>query len=183
MDKIYKKDFGRKGEVLKDELKFSFKLFKSKKEEPLPLYSFPTLRNSLPLPPSITLPSPPNSPKYKLPNSHVPSRPTFGDRTVSLGSQETANRFSNEFDAPLKMKVYYKEEIFVLPIQKGLKFLQVLEAIELKIKGSGLSLPTGRKIKLKYLDEDGDYISTTGDDDLEVAFSLAMKDTVMMFVE
>jgi cell division control protein 24 len=86
------------------------------------------------------------------------------------------------------MKTHYGNDIFILAVPaNGCKFEEILEKIERKIRICGAPMPDGRRIKLKYKDDEGDFITINTDDDVEMAFEMAKrtneKATVTIMVE
>ena len=76
------------------------------------------------------------------------------------------------------MKTHYGNDIFILAVQSsGCKFDDILEKIERKIRICGAPMPEGRRIKLRYKDDEGDFITINTDDDIEMAFEMARKTT------
>jgi len=76
------------------------------------------------------------------------------------------------------MKTHYGADIFILAVpSSGVKYDEILEKIERKIRICGAEMPEGRRIKLRYRDEDGDFITINTDDDIEMAFELAKRKT------
>ena len=86
------------------------------------------------------------------------------------------------------MKTHYGSDIFILAVAaSGCKFEELIGKIERKIRICGAVMPEGRRIKLKYKDDDGDLITINSDDDVDLAFELARntntKGTVTIIVE
>ncbi|KAJ2997791.1 hypothetical protein HDV02_005160 [Globomyces sp. JEL0801] len=128
-------------------------------------------------PPSASLPSPPGERSRATrdgpPTGSLPSPPTSEGRprrsTIEGASLRTSPGLT-------KVKTHYGDDIFILAVSsKGCKFEELLDKIERKINISGAAMPEGRRIKLRYRDEDGDFISINSDDDVEMAFELARR--------
>jgi cell division control protein 24 len=93
---------------------------------------------------------------------------------------------STNSNAPLlKVKTYFGTDIFILAVASDCSFGDLVEKIERKIRLSGEgAIPEGKRLKLKYKDEDGDSISISGDDDLFLAFeSQRAKSAITIYVE
>ena len=72
------------------------------------------------------------------------------------------------------MKTHYAELIFILAVPAhGAKFDDILDKVERKIKICGATMPEGRRIRLRFKDEDGDFVTLNSDDDIEFAFETA----------
>ncbi|KAI8914354.1 hypothetical protein EDD86DRAFT_199148 [Gorgonomyces haynaldii] len=155
----------------------------------IPLPGAPSGPPSMPLPstpsgpPSIPLPAPPSNsstpltapPSAPLPTPPVASPPRSTPPVIPLPqSPEVTRRSTGTRSATsqlLKLKTHYGQDIFILAVpSKDCKFEDVLEKIERKIRICGSQLPEGRRLKLKYKDEDGDFIIVNTDEDLELAF-------------
>jgi hypothetical protein len=128
---------------------------------------------SLPKPPTSPLPEPPvrrkshvDSNSFEPPYALLPLTPTISNRSSSIKSQASL----------IKIKIRFGDDIFILAIPSvGAKFEDVLDKVESKIKVCGASLPEGRRVKLRYKDDDGDLISLNCDEDIELAFSVTKK--------
>ena len=104
-------------------------------------------------PPIGALPSPP---------SRRPSAPAPGGRISTSGS------------SLIKMKTHYGDLIFILAVPAhGAKFEEILDKVERKIRICGAAMPDGRRINLRYKDEDGDFVMLNSDEDIEMAFDMA----------
>ena len=119
-------------------------------------------------PPVSRLPMPPTVPSNSLDSPRVSAVSTSRPSTASTAPP----------GGLVKMKTHYGTDIFILAVSaNGPKFDDILDRIERKIRISGAPLPDGRRIKLKYRDEDGDFITINGDDDIEMAFDMARRTT------
>jgi cell division control protein 24 len=96
---------------------------------------------------------------------------------ASNGSSEHKRSNSVKSGSSLvKLKTRYGDDIFILAVSaSGCPFDEILDKIERKIRICGAPMPEGRRIKLRYKDEDGDYITINTDEDVEMAFELAKK--------
>lgn len=70
----------------------------------------------------------------------------------------------------IKVKTYFGTDIFILAVSLDCTFIELTSKIENKIRLSGTEIPSNSRMKLKYKDDDGDFISISGDDDLSLAF-------------
>jgi cell division control protein 24 len=154
----------------------------------------PPPKSSLPIPPSgppkIPLPPVPNSISPESitsqltethlapPSSKLPLPPTVPPKE-EVQKKSAVNVQSSSIvvaSGLVKMKTHYGADIFVLAVSAdGPKFEEILDRIERKIRICGAAMPEGRRVKLRYRDEDGDLITINGDDDIEFAFEMARR--------
>ena len=79
------------------------------------------------------------------------------------------------------MKVHYGSDIFIIAVSSsGAKYEEILDKIERKIKICGAAMPDGRRIKLRYKDEDNDFITINTDEDVEMAQSAQKNQTALI---
>jgi cell division control protein 24 len=147
-------------------------------EPPRSALPSPPISSTLPPPPISSLPTPPT----KKP---VPINPRGNSLPQNISSSTSRPRGGNSL---IKMKTHYGNDIFILAVaSSGCKFEEILEKIERKIRICGAVMPEGRRIKLRYRDEDEDLITINTDDDVEMAFEIARrtheKGTVTIIVE
>jgi cell division control protein 24 len=89
----------------------------------------------------------------------------------------------------LKVKVFHGSDIFVIALPGVCSFRELLSKIERKIQLAGTNLPENHPFRLRYKDEDGDFIQIFGDDDLILAFEVCThlggsnKGVMHLFVE
>lgn len=76
--------------------------------------------------------------------------------------------------AQVKLKVNYGNDKFVIIVPYSISYHQLMDRIERKVKicGSGTEVPNN-PIRIRYQDEDGDYISMNSDDDVQMAFDVS----------
>jgi hypothetical protein len=74
-----------------------------------------------------------------------------------------------------------RENIYITILTSYLFYILFIRKIRLSGEGA---IPEGQKLKLKYKDEDGDYISIAGGDDLFLAIdSQRTKSAITIYVE
>ncbi|KAJ3103566.1 hypothetical protein HDU96_009219 [Phlyctochytrium bullatum] len=79
-----------------------------------------------------------------------------------------------------KVRTHYESDVFVIAIPyRGATFAELQERIERKIRLCGSQSPAdlGRKIRIRYRDEDGDLVAINGDEDVALAFEVARRST------
>ncbi|KAJ3217452.1 hypothetical protein HDU67_007922 [Dinochytrium kinnereticum] len=78
----------------------------------------------------------------------------------------------------IKVRTHYESDIFVIAIpSKGSSYAELQARIERKIRLCGGKSPAdlGRRIRIRYMDDDGDMIGLNGDEDVSMAFEMARK--------
>ena len=150
-------------------------------------------------PPSIPLPpAPPKSAGLRSGDSgsysdSAPSRPSTSQMVINGGTlneileepprsprspsrKQVQPPFQNQPVPPslIKVKTIYQNETFLIAIPiSGTSFSDLLSKITRKIRIGNMQLPSDRDLRLKYRDEEGDWISMNSDDDVALAFDLA----------
>ncbi|ANB15608.1 Rho family guanine nucleotide exchange factor CDC24 [Sugiyamaella lignohabitans] len=141
--------------------------------------------------------SSPNYPNY--PNSSTTSLNHADKQQIALGSHATtslsspssnhqansgvplAQRTKSEGAIPglgpakphtnqMKVKLHYLEDTFLLIVPVGVKYSQLLERVDRKIRLCGKQTPN--PLRIKYKDEDDDFVTITSDEDIQMALEL-----------
>ncbi|KAH7888810.1 hypothetical protein F5I97DRAFT_1803116 [Phlebopus sp. FC_14] len=113
------------------------------------------------------------------PNSSSPITP-FGSSESSLGASALRPSRSQTFESltsngayfgfsSVKIKVHFKEDIFVIQIPRSTEFSDLVDKVEKKIRLCG-TRRDGSPLRVKYKDEDGDLISLGSTEDVQMAF-------------
>ncbi|PPQ90535.1 hypothetical protein CVT25_015849 [Psilocybe cyanescens] len=114
------------------------------------------------------------------PNSSSPITP-FGSSESSLGGVGMRTSRSQGFDgvvnghdhhhpqSPVKIKVHFHEDIFVIQVQRSTEYDQLVEQVGRKIRLCGPRREDG-PLRVKYRDEDGDMVSLGSTEDVQMAF-------------
>ncbi|KAF9352708.1 hypothetical protein BGX34_012019 [Mortierella sp. NVP85] len=118
----------------------------------------------------------PNSPTTPYPaNAYssvpVPSIPSSHASTRALQKQPSSGTLNANNGVPqLKVKVNFQEDsyLIVVPVQIG--YNELIERVEKKIRLCGSRRNDGQPLRLRYKDEDNDYIIMKDDDDISLAF-------------
>ena len=115
--------------------------------------------------------------------------PTAPDLNGVLGTP--VNGGISTAKSQVKVKVHYNNDKFVLIVPYSIAYAQLIDRIERKVEFCG-ALPAS-PIRVRYQDEDGDFISMNSDDDVQMAFDVgcegAIKDatgacgTVTLYVQ
>lgn len=77
----------------------------------------------------------------------------------------------------VKVRVSYSNDIFVIIVPYNITYPQLMDRIERKIKICGTNgqttlPPLASGIRIRYQDEDGDFITMNSDDDVQMAFDV-----------
>ncbi|KDQ57595.1 hypothetical protein JAAARDRAFT_156392 [Jaapia argillacea MUCL 33604] len=114
------------------------------------------------------------------PNTTSPITP-YGSSDSSLGitvrparSQTFENIVNNvpshmQFSPPVKVKVHFHEDIFVIQVPKSTEYNELVERVGKKIRLCGPRRDDG-PLRVKYRDEDGDMVSLGSTEDVQMAF-------------
>jgi cell division control protein 24 len=116
------------------------------------------------------------------PNSSSPITP-FGSSESSLGGMGTlrpsrSQMFENatrvnashlQFSPPVKVKVHFHEDIFVIQVPRITHYNELVEKVGKKIHLCGRRRDDG-PLRVKYRDEDGDMVSLGSTEDVQMAF-------------
>ena len=82
---------------------------------------------------------------------------------------------TSKSQAQVKLKVNYGNDKFVIIVPYNIAYAQLMDRIERKVKlcGSGPDMSPCPNIKIRYQDEDGDFILMNSDDDVQMAFDVS----------
>lgn len=72
----------------------------------------------------------------------------------------------------LKVKLHYIEDSFLIIVPSTIKYSQLLERIERKIRLCGKQTPN--PLRIKYKDEDDDFVTINSDEDIQMALEISM---------
>ena len=93
---------------------------------------------------------------YGSNDSNLPSlRPRQGEDSMA-------------FNPPVKVKVHFREDLFVIVVQRSIEYQELMEKVGRKIRLCG-ARHDGGQFRVRYQDEDGDMISLASNDDLQIA--------------
>ncbi|KAK3822004.1 MAG: hypothetical protein JOS17DRAFT_688027 [Linnemannia elongata] len=131
----------------------------------------------------------PNSPTTPYPGANypnIPAVPTIPSRHSSPRPdvsrtlrQQPSNSNLSAGVPQLKIKVNFQEDAYliVVPIQIG--YNELIERVEKKIRLCGCRRSDSQPLRLRYKDEDNDYIIMKDDDDISLAFESCYAEGVM----
>ncbi|KAL0574703.1 Guanine nucleotide exchange factor for Cdc42p [Marasmius crinis-equi] len=104
------------------------------------------------------------------PNSSSPITP-YGSSESSLGIRSSRSQGfeGNGRGQPVKVKVHFHEDIFVIQVPRLTEYEDLVEKVGRKIRLCGPRRDDG-PLRVKYLDEEGDMISLGSTEDVQMAF-------------
>ncbi|KAF5393196.1 hypothetical protein D9757_000538 [Collybiopsis confluens] len=114
------------------------------------------------------------------PNSSSPITPYGSSESSLAGISNIRPSRSQVFDGgmngvghsavhPVKVKVHFHEDIFVIQVSKATEFEELVEKVGRKIRLCGPRRDDG-PLRVKYRDEDGDMVSLGSTEDVQMAF-------------
>ncbi len=102
------------------------------------------------------------------PNSSSPVTP-FGSSESSLGGVHGNANGQEPQSSPVKVKVHFHEDIFVIQVPRMTEYDDLVEKVGKKIRLCGPRRDDG-PLRVKYRDEDGDMVSLGSTEDVQMAF-------------
>lgn len=99
-------------------------------------------------------------------NSHTPA----------YGNPVPNGMPGGDTDPPVKIKVYWLQDLFVIMVPRTTSFTELMQRVQKKIRLCGGGNTDG-PLRLRYDDEDGDRISLSTDEELQMAFDMSLSRT------
>ncbi|KAI8374333.1 uncharacterized protein BYT42DRAFT_547391 [Radiomyces spectabilis] len=133
--------------------------------------SSPNIHNKAFLP-TTSLESMPQLPSTGTRSPHGSNNDNCADSAVGLSGPsptDSITPLTPLSPGNLKIKLVYEAGIYVVMAPANVKFAELMEKVEKKIKLIG-NLKSSDVLRLKYQDEDGDFITVNSDDDVQMAF-------------
>jgi cell division control protein 24 len=87
------------------------------------------------------------------------------------GSTKMRPGVGTDGDPPVRIKVYWGEDLFVIQVPRSVGYNELVARVQKKIRLCGGGNTEG-PLRLKYDDEDGDRISLSTDEELQMAFDM-----------
>ncbi|KAG8905074.1 hypothetical protein FRB99_000722 [Tulasnella sp. 403] len=118
-----------------------------------------------------------DSSDYSISQTTSPVTP-YGSNDSNLAhirpmrSQVFANGAGDDklgFNPPVKVKVHFREDLFVIVVQRSIDYDELMEKVGKKIRLCGGKHDDRQHFRVRYRDEDGDMISLASNDDLQIA--------------
>ncbi|KAF9577535.1 hypothetical protein BGW38_007182 [Lunasporangiospora selenospora] len=131
----------------------------------------------------------PNSPTTPYPNGNygnIPAVPTIPSRHSSPRPdvnrtlrQQPSNSNLGAGVPQLKIKVNFQEDAYLIVVPMNISYNELIERVEKKIRLCGCRRSDSQPLRLRYKDEDNDYIIMKDDDDISLAFESCYAEGVM----
>lgn len=112
-------------------------------------------------------------------SSNIPVRNETPPNVIQENPKSTTNTTSPTGTAPssrpatvpsLKVKVSYVTDMFVIIVPQNIVYTHLMDRIERKVRlCGGASYNANQPLRVRYQDEDGDYITVNSDDDVQMA--------------
>ncbi|CAG8511226.1 564_t:CDS:1 [Diversispora eburnea] len=109
------------------------------------------------------------------PNAPINSAPTNNAPTNSAPSPPNGHTNGHQhslsnFSTTMKIKVNYADDIFVIVVPQDIEYRELCDRVERKIRLCSTRRDESIPIRIKYQDEDSDYITINSDEDVLMAF-------------
>ena len=88
----------------------------------------------------------------------APATPTIAATPIPTAAARKPN---------MKVKLHYLDDTFLLMVPEDVTYLTLLERVERKVRLCGKQTPN--PIRIKYKDEDDDFVTMHGDEDIQMA--------------
>lgn len=115
-------------------------------------------------------PTSPNLPPHMMPPI---ARTQSPGGHPSIGTP--VNGASRGPNSQVKVKIHYNDDKLAIIVPYNIAYSQLMDRIERKVRicGSGPDIDRNAPIRIRYQDEDGDFISMHSDDDVQMAFDVS----------
>ncbi|KAI7823594.1 hypothetical protein BC939DRAFT_160845 [Gamsiella multidivaricata] len=131
-----------------------------------------------------------NSPTTPHPSSTCPTAPAVptipsihasphSDATRTLHHQPSNSTLNPNGVPQLRIKVNYQEDSYLIVVAIQIGYNELIERVEKKIRLCGSRRAENQPLRLRYKDEDNDYIIMKDDDDISLAFESCIAEGIM----
>jgi len=103
--------------------------------------------------------------------AHGTLRHAMSNMTLSNG-----NKPATTGPLTVKVKVHYNEDLFVIIVNRHTDFQELVDKVGKKIRLCG-GRKDGSALRIRYRDEDGDYVSLGSNEDVQMAFDTSRVST------
>ena len=112
--------------------------------------------------------SSPVSPGFPIQGFDAPLTPDLPAETPTTITASPGSKVQ------VKIKIQYNNDKLAMIVPYNIAYTQLIDRVERKVRicGHGPELPPSTPIRIKYQDEDGDFISMNSDDDVQMAFEI-----------
>ncbi|KAF3939937.1 hypothetical protein ABW19_dt0206032 [Dactylella cylindrospora] len=106
-----------------------------------------------------------------LHQDYVPRNGTPPSDLAKIGGESPATPSMRQAPVPsLKVKVSYITDMFVIIVPQDIGYVQLMDRIERKVRlCGGATYSSHQPLRVRYQDEDGDYITVNSDEDVQMA--------------
>ncbi|KAI1309712.1 hypothetical protein EDD11_004054 [Mortierella claussenii] len=101
------------------------------------------------------------------------------DSTRMLRQQSSSTNLNANGVPQLRIKVNFQEDSYLIVVPIQIKYTELIERVEKKIRLCGSRRAEAQPLRLRYKDEDNDYIIMKDDDDISLAFESCYTDGIM----
>lgn len=114
-----------------------------------------------------------NGPGYGQNGNYMPNSNVNAGYGVQSPIQGNRGPPAGDSGPPVKIKVYWLDDLFVIMVPRTTGFNELVQRVQKKIRLCGGGNTEG-PLRLKYDDEDGDRISLSTDEELQMAFDMSI---------
>jgi len=138
--------------------------------------------------PNLNRPSTPNLTRPSTPNLSRPSTPNLSSRLNNMRRPSTplnSSLINNNYSTPdsttvrsnyTKIRVNYNnQEFIIVASSSGCTYGELISKIERKIRLNERTVNDNRPLRIRYKDEDDDFVTIITDEDINLAFDIATK--------
>ncbi|CAG8460819.1 17373_t:CDS:10 [Acaulospora morrowiae] len=107
---------------------------------------------------------------HSIPNatSSISSAPSNNGLSSPPNGHTNGHQYTNY--STMKIKVNYAKEIFVIVVSQDIEYKELCDRVERKIRLCSTQRDESVPLRIRYQDEDGDYITINSDEDVLMAF-------------
>lgn len=122
-------------------------------------------------PPNMPLPPPPiNVTMPQRNGNYPPPSSAVLPSTLATPTTATPTSASQPMTLSIKIKMHYGSGVFVVAVPAGCSFTELQSRMERKVRLCGEAVPEGKRLRMRYKDEDGDFITINNSEDVSMAF-------------
>ncbi|KAI8606228.1 hypothetical protein EDD21DRAFT_298530 [Dissophora ornata] len=131
-------------------------------------------------PPVPSIPGPLRARAQSSPNIHSPANGPSWSNAPELPTHNRRPSNSSESSSPTTpIKVNFQEDSYLIVVPVQITYSELVERVEKKIRLCGSRRNESQPLRLRYKDEDNDYIIMKDDDDISLAFESCIANGVM----
>lgn len=123
---------------------------------------------------SISAPMPLSKPMANVPVM-APTTSNSAATSVHSSASTTTAKHMNQ----LKVKLHFLEDTFLLIVPSNIQYQQLVDRVDRKIRLCGKLTPS--PLRIRYKDEDNDFVSITSDEDIQMALEQSSEENDSKF--